>query len=398
VSEKRRTRLSDFGGIPADPVSEGNGAFHLDVYAAHEVLELPDPPPDWALLGPLVYRGNRTIIVGDTGHGKTSLALQMLGAIVAGRDMLGYKGAQRGPALILDLEQGVRSIKRGLREAQLDRDDVLCVSVPDGLALDREADHVAELDRVLTKYRPVVVLLDPYYKAHRAEDPNAERPIIDLMRKLDGLRAIYDFALILPAHPRKDVAGKNAQRRLTIHDVAGSGAVTRGAEIVLGIERLNPGAARLRFLKDRDGDLEVGEAVTLAFSKEHGFRITGKSGQSMTHDDIRAAITTDADPETWRTLTDWRLRLGVSESRAYVALDELMKDGLVESVTGPEGRRADAKCFRPIASSRSSSSKQARKIQAVLDELPHPPDHPVGVGGEEGRTAVEDNPFFTDLA
>jgi hypothetical protein len=91
------------------------------------------------------------------------------------------------------------------------------------------------------------------------------------MRYLDALRTEHNFALILPAHPRKDPLSKTT-RKLTLHDVAGSGAVVRGAEVVLALERLSHGYARLRFLKDRDGDLPVGEAWGLLFDRDEGFR------------------------------------------------------------------------------------------------------------------------------
>src|SRR5438093_1458953 len=88
----------------------------------------------------------------------------------------------------------------------------------------------------------IIGLPDPIYKAHRGA-ANEERPIVDLMRILDALRAKFGFALIMPAHPRKDVVASNGARKLTLHDVAGSGAITRGAEIVLGLERLSHGYA-----------------------------------------------------------------------------------------------------------------------------------------------------------
>lgn len=47
--------------------------FSLDVYTAAELTALPDPPESDYLLGPFVVRSARTIVVGDTGHGKTTL-------------------------------------------------------------------------------------------------------------------------------------------------------------------------------------------------------------------------------------------------------------------------------------------------------------------------------------
>jgi hypothetical protein len=320
---------------------DADAGYRLTVRTAAQILAIPEPVRD-PLLGPLLDRGYRTVVVGDTGHGKTSFALQMLGAVVKGETMLGYDGAGAGPALVVDLEQGLRSIKRGLREAGLDgRDDVLYVTVPDGLALDRDPEHLRALDAVLAEYRPALLLLDPYYKAHRADDPNAERPIIDLMRALDGLRAVYDFALILPAHPRKDVAGREGARKLTVHDVAGSGAATRGAEIVLGLERLGHGYARLRYLKDRDGDLPVGDHVSMLYSKDTGFRLDPKD--STSDESLEAKVLEAGLP--WSTVKEWRVELGVREAQARRVLDALVERGELAFAVGPPGRNANAKCY-----------------------------------------------------
>ncbi len=195
--------MSELESIPFAPLLPLVDVFRLVVRTAREICALPDPPESHRLAGPLVGRGARTIVVADTGHGKTTLSLQIAKAILTGDEILGYDGAGVGPVLVLDLEQGERSIKRSLREAGLaGRDDVNHVAVPDGLALDSDEDHRAELERVISETLPAVFILDPYYKAHRS-DSNEERAIVDLMRYLDGLRARYGFALLLPAHPRR---------------------------------------------------------------------------------------------------------------------------------------------------------------------------------------------------
>jgi hypothetical protein len=268
----------------------------------------------------------------------------MLAAVLTGNDLLGQTGAGSGPILVVDLEQGIRSIKRGLREAGLDqRDDLLYVTVPDGLALDRDPNHYDALNATLAAHQPVALLLDPFYKAHRADDPNAERPIIDLMRALDALRTHYHFALVLPAHPRKDTPGREGARRLTIHDVAGSGAVTRGAEIVLGIERLGHGYARLRYLKDRDGDLPIGETINLLYSKDDGFRLDPRD--TVNDETLEQRIL--EQPHDWATLKEWAADLKVRPATAKRVLDALVARDPPEVayMTGPPGRSPKAQCY-----------------------------------------------------
>jgi RecA-family ATPase len=81
--------------------------FRLEPLTARQWIALPDPPASDMLLGPLVRHAARTIIVGDTGHGKTALAMQLARAILAGSETFGYEGAGVGPVLVIDLEQGV---------------------------------------------------------------------------------------------------------------------------------------------------------------------------------------------------------------------------------------------------------------------------------------------------
>jgi hypothetical protein len=188
------------------------------------------------------------------------------------------------------------------------------------------------------------VLLDPYYKAHRAEDPNAERPIIDLMRTLDALRAAYGFALILPAHPRKRDRTQVGARKLTTDDVAGSGAATRGAEIVLGIERLGQGAARLRWLKDRDGDSEVGSALPLLYTKEAGFWINEESVET---DEGAKGKVLAGPQDTWLTTREWAREVKIDHNRMKPLLEELAADASqpVYYAQPAPGRHPSARCF-----------------------------------------------------
>jgi hypothetical protein len=319
-------------------VNESN-ARRLEALTARQTVELPEPAEDARLLGWYVLRGCRTIIGGASGHGKSTLACAIVGAILTGADFLGAKGAGVGPALFVDLEQGLRSVKRMLRESGLaDRDDVYIVRAPDGLALDAEDGiDLAELERIIAEIRPVVVVIDPYYKAHRVE-ANEERPVVDLMRRLDALRERYGFALILPAHVRKEQAS-NGARKLTLDDIAGSGAVTRGAEVALGLERIVHGFARLRILKDRDGDLIVGEAVGLTYSKDAGFQLKPE-------DDFEAKAHDVGVDGIWRTYKEWAAALGCRERRAKDLLERLVEAGCFEYAEGPDGRSRNAKCWR----------------------------------------------------
>jgi len=323
---------------------EVEDTFALEVRTAREISALPEPDESYMLVGPLVVRGARTIIVADTGHGKTTLAMQLASAALTGWEVFGYFGAQVSCVLVVDLEQGIRSIKRTLREAGLaEREDVLYVASPDGLALDSDEEHREELEHIVEANRPDVVILDPYYKAHRG-DSNEERGVVDLMRYLDGLRARFGFALILPAHPRKDQTGRDGARKLKLDDVAGSGAVTRGAELAFALERLSHGFARLRILKDRDGDLTVGEEWPLLFTRGEGFRLDPKA--ETTQEELEQRILELGADGSWRTYKDYAGELGMRQTRAKQMLEALAEGDRLEVAIGPAGRSPKARCYR----------------------------------------------------
>ncbi len=367
----------------ADPLLDEPATTAWKPLSADAFLDLPEPSAGHELLGPLVLRGGRTIIGGDSGHGKTTLAYAIISAIVSGTELLGHTGIGLGPALIIDLEQGVRSIKRGIREAELGP-DTFVLNLPDGLALDQNPQEVQLLEDSINLLGPTIVSLDPYYKAHRG-DANEERAVTDLMRELDRLRTEYMFALLLPAHVRKDIQGGGV-RKLTLADIAGSGAISRGAEIVLGLERLSHGQARLRYLKDREGDLPVGDAVDLEYSHEEGFTI--KEGASS--ESIEGSIMA-VEASGWMTVKEWTAEIGFREQETKRVLERLAEANQIAFTIGPKGRSRKAKCYSTtiIPELLPDDRSTPEQLGAVRDDratAPVLPTTPVGGGSPEQFT------------
>jgi hypothetical protein len=86
----------------------------LEIRSARELCALPDPPEEEQLLGPLLLRGQRLVLGAHTGEGKTSMALQIVRALTTGGDFLDWQGSG-GRVIVLDAEQGLRTVKRRLR-------------------------------------------------------------------------------------------------------------------------------------------------------------------------------------------------------------------------------------------------------------------------------------------
>jgi hypothetical protein len=164
----------------------------------------------------------------------------------------------------------------------------------------------------------------------------------------------------MPAHPRKD-ASSNGARKLTLHDVSGSGAATRGAEVVIALERLSHGYARLRILKDRDGDLTVGDEWPLIFNRGEGFRLDPK--EEVAAEELERRILEDAGD--WRTVKEWAAHLGIREKRARELLAQLAETEHVEFMVGPLGRSPKAHCYRTAPDPRAQSGAVT---QSLLDD------------------------------
>ena len=247
--------------------SNGNGnGFRVELMTTKQVMALPDPEESQYLLGPLLYRGQRVILGGHTGHGKTTLVMRMTAAAVFGKRFLEWAGKGGLRALVVDVEQGTKTIKRQIREAGLqDEDRVSYWRVPDGLALDRDESQALALERKLDEERFDIVVADPLYKLGMG-NPNNMRDADHLMRRFDNWRTRFGFCLILPMHPRKP----QDDTAFSAHDLFGSAAWQWGAEVILGIERVaDSEVSLLHWWKDREGELPpINTRWRLLFDRE----------------------------------------------------------------------------------------------------------------------------------
>jgi hypothetical protein len=260
-----------------DPVFDDGetGGTSLRTVTLKEIADLPDPGYK-EILGPLVYRGLRTLVGAATGEGKTTLVMWMIRAIVKGEVFLDWQGL--GPdeegkppsILIVDAEQSIPDIQRLADETGLeDCEDIHYLHVPDGLHLGDSSDDALQLERIIEQMRPDVVVVDPAYKV-ASIDSNNEREVVDLMRLFDRWRDEYGFAFIMPVHTRKGDK-KNPSGQPTLDDIFGSGAFSRGAEVILGLRMGDPGYSRMYVWKHRPGGLQKNTFVDMAFDRDVGF-------------------------------------------------------------------------------------------------------------------------------
>lgn len=249
--------------------------------------------PAEAIAGPMVRRGWRTIVLGHSGIGKSSIAVGMMRSVLHGDEFMGYDNPGGGTVLLIDLEHDETIAQIRVGQAVLGsrwRDLGSKADVADAPGADRlhiglwnNGIDLAEqggldqqaLLQAIDQTRPDLVLIDPVTKAFMG-NPSDHEMVSKLSRFLDSLRNHYGFALVTPFHPRKPQVDGNS--KVSMHDTYGAAAWTWGAEIVLGVSRDDAGFGNLEVLKDRSGDLQVGLKFTYSLdSRWQGAELLARS-------------------------------------------------------------------------------------------------------------------------
>jgi hypothetical protein len=241
-----------------------------------------------SLLGPLVRRGQTTMTGGYGGSGKSTMNMEMVQAIVTGQDFLGWEG-EGERALIGDWEQGMSVAQRRVYEAFTGHavgnhnilDLVADMDFPafwervkifdwqEGADLSSASPAYDVLEEEIEKFRPDVVLIDPIYKLFLGQNLNEQEVVSGFVKQVGTLRTKYNFALLLPAHPRKpgQLGGS-----LSMHDLYGAAVWSWWAENVVMIQREEGNRTKMKWEKDRMGQAPVGDKWTLTFEHGRGFR------------------------------------------------------------------------------------------------------------------------------
>lgn len=196
----------------------------------------PDKPEDWIVPG-LLERGDRVVITGHEGHGKTVVMRQIVACLAAGiHPWTGRPFGEGLRVLQLDVENSRPQTRRGYEMVQR-----IIRRLPQGWArnvtikvrnegidlLGRDAGY---LHQIASKCSPDVIVAGPVYKMMPAGDSNEGRDTGALQAVLDDVRVRHNAALILEHHPPLG----NAIGRRTVRPV-GSSLWLRWPEIGIGL-------------------------------------------------------------------------------------------------------------------------------------------------------------------
>lgn len=179
-----------------------------------DLLAVQDDPYDWLIPG-LMERGDRLIVTGFEGTGKSYLVAQL--ALCVGAAIHPFTQEPIPPrdyrVLVLDAENSERQIRRRYRGivAQLarvrTRNDLGPVDWRKSVRLDirpegfdlTDARELAWVTHAIESTAPDLVVAGPLYKMTRL-NVQEEQAAQELTLTLDGLRSKYGFALICEAH------------------------------------------------------------------------------------------------------------------------------------------------------------------------------------------------------
>ena len=164
------------------------GADAPDAVTLDELFAEDEAPYDWLVPG-LIERGDRIVVTGDEGWGKSTLLRQQGLAATAGMNPFANTGAEAHHrpvrVLLVDCENSQRQLRREFPKAwrSMKQDDLGAArrrlwqrSRTEGLVLDDPADRQGDrawLARQVRTFQPDLLLIGPLYKL-QAGDPNAE--------------------------------------------------------------------------------------------------------------------------------------------------------------------------------------------------------------------------------
>lgn len=202
-----------------------------------EFLAVEDPPYSW-VVEDLIERGDRLLLTGYEGLGKSQISRQMAVTMAGGvHPFLHHKSIPPVRVLIIDCENSERQSRRKFRQiaAVSTRRDcrpapgmLRLIHKPKGIDLTRPDTAEWLMERVAA-HKPDVLFIGPFYRLTNL-DIKEEAAARQVVAVLDAARTEADCALIIEAHSPHGEHGKGRSVR-----PVGSSLLLRWPEFGFGI-------------------------------------------------------------------------------------------------------------------------------------------------------------------
>lgn len=242
---------------------------------------------------PYIPYGKITIIQGDPGEGKTTLALR-LAALLSKGEPLPYDDTECEPVKIIyqTAEDGLEdTIKPRLEAAEAD-----CTQIK---VIDESEAALSMLDerieKAIIEIGARVVILDPIQAYVGANiNMNNANEVRNVMAQLGRVAEKYDCAILLVGHMNKGSGNKSSYRGLGSIDFQAS------ARSVLIVGRIKDNPQVRVMVQAKSSLAPEGEAIAFELDKENGFRWLGHYDISV--DDLLSGIPREKKSEQAKNL------------------------------------------------------------------------------------------------
>lgn len=213
---------------------------------------------------PYIPFGKLTIIQGDPGEGKTTLALRLAAACSTGAPLPGIEPIEPFNVIYQSAEDGMGdTIKPRLMEAGADLDRVLSI-VEDKKQLSLLDERI---EKAIREHNARLMILDPIqgYIGSRV-DINRANEIRTVLKRVSSIAERTGCAIVLIGHLNKASGSSSAYRGL------GSIDFRAAARSVLLIGRLKNDPTARVIVHDKSSLAPEGKSLAFGLGDEEGFR------------------------------------------------------------------------------------------------------------------------------